>query len=81
MSDMSSAAISNRESSLLKSREKANEFCSLLCAYRLLDVFINMEMVKEGVKLPTDAPENGLKHLKKRSMTLFSSMSIHSHNI
>jgi hypothetical protein len=38
MTETSNVALSNRESSILKSKEKANEFCSLLCALRLLDV-------------------------------------------
>lgn len=41
MSQMSTAAISERESSMLKSRQRANEFCSFLCAYRLLDIIVH----------------------------------------
>ena len=42
MADMSSTAISKREGSMLRSKEKANEFCSLLCGYRLLDVIVGL---------------------------------------
>lgn len=42
MSDMTTIAISNRESSMLRSKGKANEFCSFLSAYRLLDVIAHV---------------------------------------
>lgn len=52
MSDMSAVAISKRESSMLKSREKSSDFCSLLCAYRLLDVIISLERTTEKLHAP-----------------------------
>ena len=51
MRGMSAHAISVRESSMLRSREKSNEFCSLLCAYRLLDVITSLVIV-EGSTVP-----------------------------
>lgn len=57
MAGMSAVAISKRETSMLKSRGKANELCSLLCAYRLLDVFFGLE--KETMALSNDTPLHG----------------------
>lgn len=36
---------------MLRSREKSDEFCSLLCAYCLLDVIVNSD-VSEGLTPP-----------------------------
>lgn len=52
MSNMSNVAVSNREISILKSREKANEFCSLICAHRLLDAIICSAGVEDGSCVP-----------------------------
>ena len=52
MSEMSNAAVSNRETSMLRSKERANEFCSLLCAFRLLDVIGNMVIPSDQTKPP-----------------------------
>ena len=43
MAEMTVAAISRRETSILRSREKANEICSLFAAYRLMDVIGTLE--------------------------------------
>ena len=71
MSEMSSIAISNQESSMLKSREKANEFCSLLCAYRLLDVILNLEIVKEASSSPLVHQQMGINVSKNEVCTHF----------
>ena len=42
MSDMTAVAIFNRENTMLRSKEKANEFCSFICAHRLLDVIAHL---------------------------------------
>jgi hypothetical protein len=52
MSQMTTAAISKRETSILRSREKANDLCSLLCAHRLLDVMISIEFTEEESTSP-----------------------------
>ena len=71
MSEMSSIAISNWESSMLKSREKANEFCSLLCTYRLLDVILNLEIVKEASSSPPVHQQMGINVSKNKVCTHF----------
>lgn len=52
MSEMSAIAISSRESSMLRSKEKANEFSSLLCAYRLLDVIASLAIEDDSTPPP-----------------------------
>jgi hypothetical protein len=52
MPEMSNAAVSNRESSMLRSKERANDFCSLLCAFRLLDVMGNLETPSDQIRPP-----------------------------
>lgn len=54
MSNMSVVMISNRESGILKSREKGNDFIGILCAYRLLDVIVELgtHWQKKESKLP-----------------------------
>jgi hypothetical protein len=68
MSQMTTAAISKRENSILRSREKANDLCSLLCAYRLLDVMLSMEFTEEESTSPVlhnqmgvDLPKNEVR--------------------
>lgn len=46
MLGMTDVAISKREASILRSRGKANELCSLLCAYRLLDIVASQELTE-----------------------------------
>jgi hypothetical protein len=60
MSNMSVAAISNRESSMLRSREKANEFSSVLCAYRLLDVILSIENANDVLSSPPVHKQMGI---------------------
>jgi hypothetical protein len=60
MSDMTALAVSKRETSMLKSREKANDFCGLLCAFRLLDVSIGMEIIKDKSHLPPKHNQMGI---------------------
>jgi hypothetical protein len=54
MAGISAVAILKRETSMLKLLGKVNELCSLLCAYRLLDVFFGLE--KDTADLSNNAP-------------------------
>lgn len=55
MAGMSTKAISNRESTMLRTREKASVFCSLLTAYRLLDVIAMLEENENSVRPPSQS--------------------------
>jgi hypothetical protein len=50
--EISNDAITNRESSLLRSKEKANNLCSLLCAFRLLDVIVKLDLPSDQIQPP-----------------------------
>lgn len=63
MTGMSAAAISKREISMLKSRGRANELCSLLCAHRLVDVIFLMEP-DENLVSPPKHKKMGINILK-----------------
>ena len=52
MANMSDEAICNRESAVLKARDRANSFCSLLTAYRLVDVIAMLEEVEDSIRPP-----------------------------
>ena len=52
MNEMSVITISNRETSMLRSKEKASKLCSLLCAYRLLDVIVSLSDENESTPPP-----------------------------
>lgn len=53
MAGMTTNAISVRESNMLKTREKASVFCSLLSAYKLLDVIAMLEDAGNSVRPPS----------------------------
>ncbi|KAF8813075.1 hypothetical protein BYT27DRAFT_7207231 [Phlegmacium glaucopus] len=53
MVGLSSTAISKRETKILKTKEKSNELCSLLCAYRLLDVIASFEVTNQALTPPS----------------------------
>jgi hypothetical protein len=53
MAEMSTVDISKRENTLLKSRGKANELCSLICAHRLLDVLVSFDLTEESTMRTT----------------------------
>ena len=67
MAGMTPNAISLRESSLLKKRERASDFCSLLTAYRLLDIISLLEATESSVRPPVqlrskvDIPKNTVR--------------------
>ena len=46
MAGMMNHTISSRESTLLKKRERAIDFCSLLTAYRLLDIISMLDQTE-----------------------------------
>jgi hypothetical protein len=52
MAGMKSNAISLRESSLLKKKKRASDFCSLLSAYRLLDIISMLDETYHSVQPP-----------------------------
>jgi hypothetical protein len=71
MSQMTTAAISKREKSILRSREKANDLCSLLCAHRLLDVMISIEFTEEESTRPVLHNQMGVDFPKNEVRTCF----------
>jgi hypothetical protein len=52
MAGLTTQAISLRESSILKKKERASDFCSLITAYRLLDVISMLEETEDSVRPP-----------------------------
>lgn len=55
MVGMSTNAIAVRETAMLKTRERASGFCSLLSAYKLLDVIAMMEGNEDSVRPPSQS--------------------------
>jgi len=60
---MSTVAISRQESSMMKSRGKANDLCSLICAYRLLENIVGKERL-EDPKIPPMHKKMGVNFSK-----------------
>jgi hypothetical protein len=77
MAGMKSNAISLQESSLLKKRERVSDFCSLISAYRLLDIISMLDKTNNLVEPPLqlrskiDFPKNTVR---------FKFSSCHSHH-
>jgi hypothetical protein len=78
MSDMSSVAISKRETSMLKSRERSNDFCSLICAFRLLDVIMDLEMTQETSSKPLKHNQMGINLYNNEVRTFFLGVYVDS---
>lgn len=71
MSDMSAVAISKRETSMLRSRERSNDFCSMLCAYRLLDVISYVSVPVGEADTPPLHNQMGINFLNNEARNLF----------
>lgn len=52
MTGLTTNAISLRESSILKTRERASDFCSFITAYRMLDVISMLEQSEDSLQPP-----------------------------
>jgi hypothetical protein len=52
MAGLTTQAISLRESSILKKRGRQSDFCSLITAYRLLDIISMLEKTGDSVRSP-----------------------------
>ena len=67
MSELSAIEVSKRESSILRSKKRANEFCSFVCAHRLLDVLAYLKKEKDLLsppihkKMGIDLPKNDIR--------------------
>ena len=67
MSELSAIEVSKRESSMLRSKKRVNEFCSFVCAHRLLDVLAYLKKEKDSLsppihkKMGIDLPKNDVR--------------------
>ena len=88
MSNMTTLAISSRETSMLRSKEKANEFCSFICAHRLLDVIAHLSIDSEPLldnppvhkKMGINFTKSDVRiHLKPYQLLLIISRMLYVH--
>jgi hypothetical protein len=52
MANLTNVAIVSRESSMLKNKERASDFCSVITAYRLMDIIFKLDQTDDSVLPP-----------------------------